>query len=183
MGIVFQLGGGPKQQQDEELRGFAESLGLKFGRATKSEGPQLRGVIDGHKIRVRTSRLGRCEIEVDYDSGLRSFSIYERSLDVRTNRVEINTEDADFDTRFRTFTGADTEEAALLNFLTEQRRQVIRAIGEVFTIHKIKDDEFEVHLPEDPAVETLRDAIDFCVNAAKALDQSQAPQDALRPAA
>lgn len=181
MGIVLRFGG-PKKESEDAIRQLGDSLGFRCSRPGKKEGPTLRGVIDGYKVKVRTSSKNQCRIEVDYKSGVRDFSIHRRSSNLLTNRIDVLTEDEQFDSQFRLMTRADIQPGDVLNYLTAQRRQIVSALGAAFSDVAVKDDEIDVRMPADISIDQMRNAIETCVLAAKGLDRSTSPQDAVQRA-
>lgn len=179
MGIVFRSNG-PEKDREDAVRELAQSLGFRCSRPTRREGPILRGVVDGYKVKVRTSSMGQCRIEVDFESGVKGMRIHQRSADLLTNRVEVSTEDESFEAELRVLMPTGSQHAGVLNYLTAHRRQIIRELNEVFDYVKIKDDEVELRMPSDISVEDIRKAIEVSVLAVKGLDVAAIPQDSVQ---
>jgi len=170
MGISFKFGGRLEEQYDDELVAFAGELGL--GVSGEADSPKLRGVIDGHRIDVRLSRLQRCRIEASFNSGLERLRVFERSSEVKTNLVEgPPTGDTKFDADYRVMVGKKAGPQDALEYLTPERREVIMALGDAFTFGKVEDDELRVFMDEHPPIGHLREAIGLTVLAAKALQK------------
>lgn len=168
MGISFRVGNRQDETNDGELAAFAETVGMVVSGTPDS--PRLRGTIDGSKVNIWLSRLGRCRIEVDFDSGLERFRVYERSSRVKTNFVPgPPTGDSHFDAHYSVMISKKADPQPVLTYLTAERREVIDALGDTFEDVKIEDDEFRVHMSEHPPLEQLHQAIGVVLLAAEAL--------------
>jgi len=159
---------------EHELQALAERLQLDFrsGRNFVS----LFGEIDGHRVSADANGPS-LRVKVKFDSGMHDLSIRQSDSGIRTNRVDVDTGDAEFDAVFRLLLDTRDHPRAVLDYLNPYRRQIIRQLGQAFKVHEIEEDELDIRLQHKPTVAEIAHAIDWGVHAAKALSMGAPPQD------
>lgn len=163
-------------------------LGLKTLPRTKQGSiSTMRGEIDGHRVNVKCRLGGEPEIEVRFESGLRTLDIDPRRRPVGSGgSAEVVTGDLAFDEAYRVRSNPTVDERELMGWLTPERREILVVLGDALAVEEIEEDELEVRLGRSewtPA--ELVQAVQLCVLVAKILDGSHVarrrldPQDAL----
>ncbi len=166
-----------EDEHDDGWGALGQSLGMDL-RRSQGDTAVLTGVLDGHRTLIQKYR-GKVGIKVKFRSGIESFSIRDRSSNLKTNRVDIATGDHEFDLKFRLLLHKKRNPAEVLDYLTPQRRVTILTLGKAVSIREIEEDDLEVELETVPTSAELQQVLALCVTAAKYLDKQWAPQDAV----
>lgn len=151
---------------------------LDLSARVSSKQSTMRGEIDGHRVSVSAYRNSEPEIEVRFQSGLRSIDISPRNG--RTSkRPEFSIGDPDFESTFAVRLGfEDREIDAARRWFTPQRREIITVLNDALEIDDLDENELEVKLRRESwTPDELAQAVRLCVLVAKTLDQSYSPQD------
>lgn len=172
-------------------REAAQELDLKaLVRNTRGSESTMRGEIDGHRVTVKGRHGGEPEIEVRFESGLRSMDIDPRRKSVGSGRSnETLTGDVAFDEAYRVRARPDGDDRDFLKWLTPERREILVVLGDALRVDEIDENELEVKLGRsDWTSNELVQAVQLCVLVATILDRShthrrelEGPQDAVRP--
>lgn len=182
-----------RTDHSDELRQYANELGLSYTPRTRKSMRMMTGQIDGRNIWITFSKDVLVRVNVDYGF---SDSIWSRSVK-RYGGDQLLTEDPEFDERFRIAAGKDEWDAAhakfkakylsdsphspiqdgtILDWLSPSRRSALTALDEVAEIERLQWNTIELRLREEPQTfDELRDSIEFVMRATETFQPFDQP--------
>lgn len=164
---------------DSQWMAAARELGLDTKASVRRRPVRMDGHIDGHRVKVRSSHLGQPKIEVDFVSGLGQLDIKRRrpGRDEARGLPVIATGDPVFDSTYYFFRSQNDQDV-LLQWLNQQRRDVLVTLAEALDVDEIEENEIEARMPvQHWSSSELVEAVRLCVLVATVLDVSHRPPD------
>lgn len=164
---------GNASQRGQDWESAAHELELDaLVRSKAREKSTMRGEINGHRVTVSSYPNQEPEIEVRFESGLRSIEIDRRSERRRERPDDVATGDVAFDELY-VVEGNRAEPEVLLGWLNSERREVLVLLADALDVREIEEDELEVKLGRTEWTSNeLVQAVNLCVLAASVLDRS-----------